>query len=180
MFKVETGVDNPTVVPNATNLLINTVPGFFDPSTVYNFRISPYYNILRWLSYIKISLYKTANKTIKFAKGVFNYEVGGNEPAGYLCNLEGQPPAYNHFENSDINLSTIDNIRFGTNTGRRALFSPEIATFKLAISLEQFMQIEQNPNGKIIVNGIPYYLDKLTYKINGISTFTLRKQDDSI
>ena len=193
MWEVETGILNPFIHPNTTNAVLRYQGQMFDYNAVYNFRISPYYNLIRWLNYLGISFYKVENNIISFAKGELNYEVGGSIIGS--DDLTGNPNdkcsedysggiPYSHNERNDIDISSANGVFHkrwrDTNTPnvKKVLYSPEIVEFQHSINAQDFLLIKENPNGIIMVNDIPYYLSELNFKFNGISKFKLIKVYD--
>jgi hypothetical protein len=144
-----------------------------DPDTVYNFRISPFRNLLRWYKSI-IGSYRVVDPTkkIKFVAGTGNVLA-----SGYLsddCAIESQVA---HAENEDI---TSDDIR--TLEDSTPLFRPENITFEYPLSLNDFLTIRANPYGYISYQcgtgeWLKGYIRKVSYRIGrGNSTIELRSK----
>jgi len=169
MYRVEIGVDSPFT--NNLNPPFYAPDGFIDPDTIYNWRISPTANTVRHLSTIAASLYKSGYDTLDFTKGEANFECGGTE----VC---AEPPCavgYDYdnsmvqvwAENEDIELAKFNLPR------TRQLYINEVVEFDYAISVMEYMRIKLNPYAVILVDGVAYYLDKLTFKNNNKSKFRL-------
>lgn len=180
MYRVEIGVDSPqTKNPNPLPI----APfGFIDPATVYNWRISPFFNTLRWLNVLKATLYRKKNGgEIDFSKGETNYFCGGNEyefnPAcdfgatGYGSgkNDYGYGSGINHFENDTIYPVDI------TQKRTAQIWENEMVEFKQVVSFLDFMRLMADPHGTILVNDEAFFLKRFQFKMNGESKFTLLK-----
>lgn len=174
MYYPELGVDNPSsTLPTPPAYAPN---GIIDPATIYNWRLSPYYNAVRWASYLRMSTWKQSDELLRFSKGETNYNVAGNEPgAHYGCDIDinyNLPPTteITHAEDSDIHLQDVTFDR-----ARKPLFKPETVTFEFPLSFTEFLMIKQNPYGVITVNGEDFYIKEIAFQLNKISKFTLLK-----
>lgn len=129
-FIVEQGnIDNPANV--------------FSPQTLYNWRIRPFSNLMRWFksianSYPNIS--DSANKLF-FASGTGNFlaegQIGGAYP---VCKLENGVKA----ENRDLGV-----LDFVDTDQATPLWKPEYATLKYPLSVSDYRTLKLNPYGYI-------------------------------
>lgn len=174
MYTNEAGVDNPSsTLPNPP---LYAPDGLIDPATTYNWRLSPYYNTIRWASVLKQSTWKQPDELLTFALGETNFQVAGNEPGvHYGCDIDidyDLPPTFEitHGENQDIHLQDITFPR-----AQDMLFKPEEVTFEYPITFTEYKMIRQNPYGKIKVNGEDFYIKEIGFQLNKNSNFTLLK-----
>ncbi len=174
MYTNEAGVDNPSsTLPNPP---LYAPDGLIDPATTYNWRLSPYYNTIRWASVLKQSTWKQPDELLTFALGETNFQVAGNEPGvSYGCDIDidyDLPPTFEitHGENQDIHLQDITFPR-----AQDMLFKPEEVTFEYPITFTEYKMIRQNPYGKIKVNGEDFYIKEIGFQLNKNSNFTLLK-----
>lgn len=172
MWQVEQGIANVNGPSNWWAPL-----GIVSPPTVYNWRISPYYNAVRQAMNLLPSLSKSADKTIYFSKGETNYSTGGTEvdAQGDGCTVDWN---YNisdettHVESDDIDFSTI------TLPRAQQRFYPELVDIEYALTVQELQVIKANPYGTIIVNGESFFLFELNYKLNEESKLILLKKYD--
>lgn len=151
-FIVEQGnIDNPANV--------------FSPQTLYNWRIRPFSNLMRWFksianSYPNIS--DSANKLF-FASGTGNFlaegEIGGAYPA---CKLENGVKA----ENRDLGV-----MDFADTTEATPLWKPEYGTLKYPLSVADYRTLKANPYGYISFQcgtgeWKKGYIQNLRYRLN--------------
>jgi hypothetical protein len=160
-FQIERGI-----IDNAANI--------FSPQTLYNWRIRPYYNLMRWFksianSYPNIS--DTDNR-LYFSSGTGNFlaegQIGGAYPT---CKLENGVKA----ENRD--LSRLDFIDPDEAT---PLWKPDYAAFKYPLSVADYKAIKANPYGYISFQcgtgeWKKGYIQDIKYRLNkGEADFTLK------
>lgn len=160
-FIVDQGnIDNPTNV--------------FSPQTLYNWRIRPYSNLMRWFKSIGAS-YPNINDTenrLYFSSGTGNFlaegQIGGAYPA---CKLENGVKA----ENRD--LGRLD---FADPAEATPLWRPEYAEFKYPLSIADYRTLKANPYGYISFQcgtgeWKKGYVQNLRYRLNrGEADFTLK------
>lgn len=131
-FKIEQGnIDNPS--------------GIFSPSTAYNWRIRPFYNLMRWFKSIANSYTNFTNTTNKlfFSQGTGNFLASGEIAGAYpSCKLENGTKA----ENKD--LAWTD---FADKADATPLWRPDHITFKYPLSIKEYVQIKSKPYGYISV-----------------------------
>jgi len=152
-FEVELGnVDNPTNI--------------IDPSTIYNYRISPIRIAMRWMDTIAEGF--KSNPSIIFTDGEGNYHASGKMHDA-VGRLENESIAENATINNGV-FAEIDDIN--------PLFSPEVITFEYPLSVKEFKALLANPYEKIAFsndyeNG-EGYISNVKYKPDeGMATFIL-------
>lgn len=112
----------------------------FDPDTVYNYRISPARNALRWLKTI-INSYRdpeNVNSQLIFMDGDGNYIAGGE--IGDACSPEDGPLG----ENAYLSANTLADINDAV-----APYVPELWEFKYPLKFSEYQTLKTNPNGII-------------------------------
>lgn len=153
---------------------IDNAANVFSPQTLYNWRIRPFSNLMRWFKSIANSypnINDSANK-LYFASGTGNFlaegEIGGAYPT---CKLENGVKA----ENRD--LSKMD---FANATDATPLWRPEYATLKYPLSVADYRTLKANPYGYISFQcgtgeWKKGYVQNLRYRLNkGECDFTLK------
>lgn len=161
-YHVEQGI-----AENATN--------FYSPSTAYNWRIRPLYNLMRWFKSIAQSYPNLINTTSKifFSSGVGNYTASGNLSPYNICRLENQTLA----ENADIDATKFQNTYDAT-----PIYKPEISIFDYPLSISEYQLIKASPYGYFNVqcgNGdfFKAYIKSIEYKpAEGLASFELIKK----
>jgi hypothetical protein len=140
-----------------------------DPDTIYNYRISPIRNALRWMNKIFAS-YNNINPTnnIIFMDGDGNYFASG-EMASSDCKFENQEV----FESQNI-----DNSLYGDPNKAAPILKPERDTFQYPLSVKEFRELLSNPYGVIEYNNTCInsegWIDTIKYKPSiGTATFKL-------
>jgi hypothetical protein len=112
-----------------------------DPDTVYNFRISPVRNALRWFDYV-VKCYKNITNTDKliFSSADGNYVAEGDliDTAG--CKLETGSLA----ENEDLSITSFTDADEAT-----PITEPERVVFKYPVSFTEYNMITASPYGLI-------------------------------
>jgi hypothetical protein len=157
---------------------IDNAANVFSPETLYNWRIRPFSNLMRWFKSIANSYPNITDTTNKlfFTQGTGNYlaegEIGGAYPT---CKLENGVKA----ENRD--LSKYD---FVDAVDATPLWKPEYVTFKYPLSVADYRTIKSNPYGYVSYqcgNGewIKGYIQEVRYRLNrGDAEFTLKLKRD--
>jgi hypothetical protein len=153
-------------VTNAANI--------FSPNTIYNYRISPIRNLMRWYksiapSYVNIS--DSANKLF-FTAGTGNLIASGmmTDPTCRLESMELQ-------ENQNLFVT-----HFANPDDYTPLWMNEIKTYDYSISLADYRAIKATPYGYISVqcgsgDYIKYWIKEIKYRLNeGTGTFILRRK----
>ena len=153
-------------VINAQNL--------FSPETLYNFRITPLRNLMRWFKSIINSYTNLGDSQSKlfFAAGTGNHRAIGELGGAYVeCKLENAPIS----EQQDL---------WTTNFANQSDYTPrwrnENVTFKYPLSLGQYNAIKASPYGYISFqcgNGEfqKGYINEIKWSpVEGIASFNLR------
>jgi len=154
---------------------IEDAENIFSPSTAYNWRIRPFYNLMRWFKSIANSypnLVDTTNKLF-FSSGTGNFIASGEIAGAYpACKLENSEKA----ENKDLSITDFVN-----QTDAVPLWKPEYMTFKYPLSVKEYRQLRANPYGYIAVSCgnnndfIKGYIQEIRYSlIDGSADFTLK------
>ncbi len=155
---------------------IDSSSNIFSPASVYNIRISPYRNLMRWARSIFASYpnITDSDNRLYFTEGTGNYQAAGilSDAATNPCSLEKVVVA----ENQDL-LQTV----FKDITKITPLWRNETLTFDYPLSLADYQRIKLNPYGYISFqcgNGDfeKGWLTELKYKpFQGIANITIRK-----
>lgn len=131
------------------------------PTECYNFRIRPRANAVRWANVLAVGGYpQYIDPVLVYNDGSGNAFAAGGDPLTGLCNLPYS------VENQAINLFEARS---------PVVLIPEEIQFRYPISFATFNAIRQQPYGRIIVNGFPYYILSLRYLPNDRSEFSLIK-----
>lgn len=142
----------------------------FSPSTAYNWRIRPFYNLMRWWKSIAQSYAVLTNSTSRlyFSAGTGNLLAEGELPSD-PCKLENKPKS----ESDDLFPGDFAETNL-------PIYKPERATFTYPLSLKDFNLIKDNPHGFINIqcgNGdfVKGFIIDLSYKpAKGEADITLR------
>lgn len=144
---------------------IDNAANVFSPETLYNWRIRPFSNLMRWFKSIANSypnIFDTTNKLF-FTQGTGNYlaegEIGGAYPA---CKLENGVKA----ENRDMSMYD-----FVDQAEAKPLWKPEYDTLKYPLSVADYRTISRNPYGYVAYqcgNGEwkKGYIQEIRYRLN--------------
>jgi hypothetical protein len=175
--EVATGVTFPGIV--STGMFVEkdniTSPAnIYSPATTYNWRIRPFYNLMRWFKSVAHCYVNLSNTTSKllFTSGTGNYIAEGrlNIPDG--CALENKVLAEND------NLSNQDFIA----AGNLPIYKPETVQFTYPLSIADYVMIKNNPYKYIEFqcgngNFEKGYIKSVDYKpVAGEAVFTLLKR----
>jgi hypothetical protein len=119
---------------------ITTPENIIDPNSIYNWRIRPVSNAMRWMNKVLAS-YKQfdTNAKIIFTDGDANYFAKG-EMTATNGKLENGPIA----ENDPISLSVFNDIMKA-----KPLMAAETVQFEYDISSSDYLLIKQNPYGLV-------------------------------
>lgn len=157
---------------------IDSPENIFDPDTVYNFRLSPARNLMRWYKSIinsYASLGGSENKLF-FSAGTGNLTAKGEITVGAydaLCKIESMPIQ----ENQDLFTTHFARIEDAT-----PLWKNETISFEYPLSIAEWRTIKANPYGYINVqcgNGAfeKAFVKEIKYRISGgKANFTLLKK----
>ncbi len=175
--EVATGVTFPGIV--STGMFVEkdniTSPAnIYSPATTYNWRIRPFYNLMRWFKSVAHCYLNLSNSTSKllFASGTGNYIAEGRLNIPDSCALENKVLAEN------ANLSATDFIL----SGRTPIYKPETVQFTYPLSVADYVIIKNNPYKYIEFqcgngNFEKGYIKSIDYKpVAGEAVFTLLKK----
>lgn len=138
--------------------IITSASGMFSPSTVYNWRIRPIYNLIRW--------WRSIGREIKFSYGEGNYEASGF--TSDACSVEAQALA----ENNDVTESVVKGVT-------TPIWEPFSLTFDYPLSIREYQNMKAQPYGYIAIQCgdgefINAYIRSVEYKLSqGQATFNL-------
>jgi len=153
---------------------VDNTSNIFSPNTIYNFRISPIRNLMRWYKSIAsgfTSLFDTMNKLF-FSSGTGNLTAYG-EMTDATCRVENQALQ----ENQNVFVT-----QFADPADYTPLWKNETITYAYPMSVSDYKTIKNNPYGYISVqcgNGdfVKYWIKEIKYRIGrGTADFILRKK----
>jgi hypothetical protein len=142
-----------------------------DPPTVYNYRLSPLRNLLRWWGWLSGLCFpdvSAAEAKMIFGSGTGNYLAEGK------MNGDCSPEIAVLKENESVEITDL-----ATTELRRPILRAESITFDYPMSMSDFGALRANPYGYISYESDgtweKAYIFKVTYKKQqGIATFDLR------
>lgn len=153
---------------------ITDAANIFSPSTAYNWRIRPFYNLMRWFKSIANSypnIIDTASKLF-FSSGTGNLTATGEIAGAYpTCKWENGEKA----ENQDLHRTD-----FADQSEATPLWRPEYITLRYPLSVKDYKYIKANPYGYISVQCgtgeyIRGYIQNINYRLTkGQADFTLK------
>lgn len=153
---------------------IENAEDMYSPTTAYNWRIRPFYNLMRWFKSIANSytnIIDTTNKLF-FTSGEGNILASGEIAGAYpTCKLENSQKR----ENQDLTWNDFQDIN-----DAKPIYKPEYITFTYALSVGEYKTIKANPYGYIKVqcgtnDYVKGFIQKLSYRlIDGTADFTLK------
>lgn len=175
--EVATGVTFPGIVSTGVFVEKNNITSpanIYSPATAYNWRIRPFYNLMRWFKSVAQCYVNLSNTTSKlfFGKGTGNYTAEGRLTTPDSCALENAVFAEND------NLTTNDYI----GAGGIPIFKPETIQFEYPLSIAEYITIKNNPYGYLNIqcgngNFEKAFIKSLEYKpVAGQAVFTLIKK----
>jgi hypothetical protein len=122
---------------------VDNAANVFSPETLYNWRIRPFSNLMRWFKSIANSypnIVDSENKLF-FSAGTGNYLAEGELSGPYpTCRLENGVKA----ENRDLSKYDFSDVSEAT-----PLWKPEYATLKYPLSIAEYKALKANPYGYI-------------------------------
>jgi hypothetical protein len=120
---------------------VNNAANIFSPQTLYNWRIRPYSNLMRWFKSIANSYTDINSSThrLYFSSGTGNFIAEGQLTDAF-CKLENGVKA----ENRD--LSKFD---FANEADATPLWRPDYASLKYPLSVADYKTLKANPYGYI-------------------------------
>ena len=152
---------------------IDNAANVFSPATLYNWRIRPYSNLMRWFKSIANSypnIIDSENK-LYFGSGTGNFLAEGELPAGDTCKLE------NGVKSENRDLSQLD---FADVLDATPLWKPEFASLRYPLSVAEYRTLRANPYGYISFQcgtgeWKKGFIQDLRYRLNkGEADFTLK------
>lgn len=153
---------------------ITSPANIYSPATVYNWRIRPFYNLMRWFKSIAQSYSNLSSTTnqIFFGSGTGNYIAEGRLTVPDDCDLENKVLAEND------NLTPNDYI----GNGGVPILKAETIQFTYPLSVADYVLIKANPYRYLNIqcgsgNFEKAYIKSLDYKpVVGEAVFTLIKK----
>lgn len=151
---------------------ITNAANIFSPNTIYNYRISPIRNLMRWFKNIAAGFASLADaqNTLFFTSGTGNLIASGlmTDP---FCRQENSELA----ENENIFVT-----KFTNSVDYFPLWKNELIFYEYPMSISDYRTIKENPYGYISVqcgNGEfeKYWIKEIKYKpMKGLATITGR------
>jgi hypothetical protein len=153
---------------------------FFDPDTIYNYRLSPLHNLMRWYKTIAAGykILNDSNNKLFFNAGTGNFLAQGEVITGAYdsaCKLEAQTIK----ENQNLFVT-----HFARAQDYTPLWKNELFTFEYPLNVSEYKNIKTNPYGYISYqcgNGSfeKGFIKEIKFKpAKGKATFTLLKKRD--
>lgn len=144
------------------------ISGVYSPATIYNWRIRPRFNLMRWWKSLIQSYRNLNNSTSRlfFMAGTGNLVATGQDTAP--CNIAAAAQS----ENADMD-------RVELNSGTLPIWKPMTVEFEYPLSVSEYNQIKQNPYSYITFqcgNGdlMQGYIQSIEYTPSqGIAKFNL-------
>lgn len=151
--------------------LTNSDNSIVSPETIYNVRISPARNAMRWsdriLSFIGASM-------MYFSTAVSNANAKG-KAYNVISETSGNPPVITATYNYGYDPGTI--VQENQSIEGVGFLRPEKVYFEYPLEPFQLKAIKDNPYGRIVVDGEICYLSELEYQYkDGIAKFTVIPQ----
>lgn len=135
------------------------------PGELINAKISPRHMAARWRNYLFAC---NTHSDLRFTSGEINYQGKFGVIPAYA--VDGRKIRYS-LETESISNPQTENEDI-TNT--HAIFCAETITFDYPLTIAQYNAVKNDPYGLVIVNGIPGWIQEMTYKVNdGLATFKL-------
>lgn len=177
----DTTYDNETFIFCLTRLMygfeveqgnVTSPANMYSSGTLLNWRIRPFYNLMRWFKTIAASypdLGSTDNKVF-FTAGTGNLRAQG-EMTSIFCKLENGVKA----ENQDLGIND-----FISGDDYTPIWRPKNITFSYPLSVGDYKKIKANPYGYISVqcgtgDWLQGYISSITYRpTKGEADFTLK------
>lgn len=154
--------------------IIDSAANVFSPQTLYNWRIRPYSNLMRWFKSIANSypnINDSANR-LYFGSGTGNFVAEGQIAGAYpTCKLENGVKA----ENRDLSKQDFADVNEAI-----PLWRPDYADFRYPLSVADYKALKSNPYGYISFQcgtgeWKKGYIQNLRYRLNkGEADFTLK------
>lgn len=147
---------------------------FYSPSTVYNFRLSPVRNLMRWYKTIVagfVNIFDSASQLF-FSSGTGNFTARG-KVTDENCRIENTEIQ----ENQNIFTS-----QFASADDFTPLWKNELLSYQYSMSIKDYRVLKQNPYGYISTqcgNGDykKHWIKEIKYKpAKGTATFVVRRK----
>lgn len=152
---------------------VTDAENIYSPKTIYNWRIRPIYNLMRWFKTIAGMYPNISDSTsrVDFSAGEANYLAKG-EMEAIDCKIESMPIGENE---------TVNNLKFATPV--QPIWRPEQFKAEYPLSVKDFRKIKLKPYGYLKYQcGAEYekgYVDEIVWQVDrGLANFTLRKKYD--
>jgi hypothetical protein len=140
---------------------INQSTGIISPETMYNARISPERNALRWAEHFFGA--NSAKNNLDFMSGTGNVSAKGS--------VSGSGENWYYLEDSANGTAVSENQSIPKKT---PLLKPEILSFEYPLTFADYAAILANPYGKIVVDGEECFIQKITPSLmKGTASFEL-------
>lgn len=164
-YEIEQGNNNNNAVPSG---FIDHASGLISPTTVYNYRISPIRNALRWLRYVLASyVNQWSTGQLIFTEGDGNYYASGI--------LQDDP-----IESRVLHESSTLTLADYADSTITPIFKNEHVKFKYPMGFADWQAISANPYGQIQYNVSdgPWqygWIQEVKYDLyNGMAEFILK------
>ncbi len=155
---------------------VTDAENLYSPQTVYNWRIRPIYNLMRWFKSIAGMYSNQADSTsrIDFSAGEGNYTAKG-EMESPVCKIEVDTIGENE---------TVNKLKFLNDVDAAPLWKPEQFKSTYPLSVKDYKKLKAKPYGYLSYqcgNG-DYekgFIEEIVWEINkGEAEFTLKKKYD--
>lgn len=153
---------------------ITSPANMYSPATVLNWRIRPFYNLMRWFKTIGASYndFGSTDNRVFFTAGTGNLRASGTMTSTF-CKLENGVKA----ENQDLSASD-----FLSGDDYTPLWKPKNITFSYPLSIGEYKKIKAAPYGYISVQcgtgeWLHGYINSITYRpTKGEADFSLKQK----
>jgi hypothetical protein len=155
---------------------IDNASGMYSPSTAYNWRIRPFYNLMRWWKSVAQSYVNLVNTTSRllFSAGTGNLLAEGELTNPDDCKIETVVKA----ENDDLGVTDMS-------TGQTPIWKPDNMVYSYPMSLKDYNIIKAAPFGYLYAqcgNGEfeKGFIQNIVYRLaKGEADITLRLKWDT-
>lgn len=153
---------------------ITNPENIFSPSTVYNFRLSPLRNLMRWYKTIApsfVNISDSANKLF-FSSGTGNLTAKGMLTDSF-CRLEASEIQ----ENQNLFVT-----QFANSADYQPIWENETIAYDYPMSIADYKKVKANKYGYISMQCgtgefVKYWIVEIKYRmVKGVATFILRKK----
>lgn len=154
---------------------ITNPQNIFSPQTIYNYRISPLRNLMRWYKSIAAGF---ANLSSSENKLFFSSGTGNLVASGIMTDEDCRMESVEIQENQNIFVT-----QFRSSNDYTPLWKNETITYDYAMSLAEYKTLKGGPYGYISAQcgedgeWLKYWIKEIKYRINkGMATFILRRK----